>query len=129
VIGNEVNNVYEAITEISNIGENSGGSEPDNSDLSVFHRLMDTVSGLFQPFVGALARIGIIKGLVAIIGAFGFLETNGVYALLNVVGDGFFQYLPFALAITAARRFKLNQFVGLAIAAAFLHPDLATLVS
>lgn len=129
VIGNEVSNVYEAITEISNIGENSGGSEPDNNDLSVFDRLIDTVSGLFQPFMGALAGIGIIKGLVAIIGAFGVPETNGVYALLNVVGDGFFQYLPFALAITAARRFKLNQFVGLAIAAAFLHPDLANLVS
>ena len=129
VIGNEVGNVYEAITDISNIGEDNGGSEPDNSDVSTFDRLIDTISGLFQPFMGALAGIGIIKGLVAIIGAFGVPETNGVYALLNVVGDGFFQYLPFALALTAARRFKLNQFVGIAMAAAFLHPEIGNLVS
>ena len=61
VIGNEVNNVYEAITEISNIGENSGGSEPDNSDLSWFDRLIDTLSGLFQPFLGALAGQELLK--------------------------------------------------------------------
>lgn len=129
VIGNEVNNVYEAITEISNIGENSGGSEPDNSDLSWFDRLIDTLSGLFQPFLGALAGTGIIKGIVSLLGAFGVAETNGVYALLNVVGDGFFQFLPVALALTAARRFKLNQFVAIGIAAAFLHPELGNIIS
>src|SRR5690625_4463904 len=52
VIGNEVGNAYEAITDISNIGEDNGGSEPDNSDVSTFDRLIDTISGLFQPFMG-----------------------------------------------------------------------------
>ena len=129
VIGNEVGAVYEAITEISNIGETSGEAEPNNSDVSWFDRLIDTLSGLFQPFLGALAGTGIIKGLVSLLGAFGVSETNGVYALLNVVGDGFFQFLPVALALTAARRFKLNQFVAIGIAAAFLHPELGNLIS
>src|SRR5699024_1708668 len=55
VIGNEVGAVYEAITEVSNIGGDSdSSSEADNSDLSVLDRLIDTLSGLFQPFLGIL---------------------------------------------------------------------------
>lgn len=128
VIGNNVGDVYEEIVEQSNIG-NGGSSEPDNSDASIFDRLIDTLSGLFQPFLGALAATGIIKGLVALLGAFGFSEADGFYALLNIVGDGFFQFLPMALAVTAARRFKLNEFVGIGVAAAFLHPAIGELAT
>src|SRR5699024_875700 len=55
VIGNEVGNVYEAITAISNIGDDNGGSEPDNREVSTFDRFIDTISALFQPSMGALA--------------------------------------------------------------------------
>ncbi len=130
VIGNDVGDVYEEITKISNIGE--GGEDytgEDKRDLSMLDRLIDTLSSLFQPFLGALAATGIIKGLVALLGATGMTEANGVYALLNVVGDGFFQFLPMALAVTAARRFKINEFVGIAVAAAFLHPAIGGLAT
>lgn len=63
------------------------------------------------------------------LGTLGVGADNGVYAILNVVGDGFFQFLPIALAVTAAARFKLNQFVGMAVAAAFLHPAIGELAS
>lgn len=127
VIGNEVEQVYDAISEISNVNKNSEESTTDTSDLSLLDRTIDLLSGLFQPFLGALAATGIIKGIVSLLGAFGLTEANGLYALLNVVGDGFFQLLPMALAVTTARRFRLNEFVGLAIAAAFLHPEIGAL--
>ena len=129
VIGNEVGSVYEAITENSSIGDSGGSPVHDNSDLNMLERFIDTLSSLFQPFLGALAATGIIKGLVALLGALGVQPTNGVYALLNLVGDGFFQLLPIALAVTAARRFKLNEFVGIAVASAFLHPAFGDLAS
>lgn len=131
VIGNEVGDVYEEITRISNIGSNSGttGGQDNRSDLSILARFIDTLSGLFQPFLGALAATGIIKGIVSLLGAAGMAPENGVYALLNVVGDGFFQFLPMALAVTASRRFKLNEFVGIAIAGAFLHPQIGNIIA
>src|SRR5699024_608044 len=128
VIGNDVADVYEAITEISNIGGDSGSSsEADNSDLSVLDRLIDTLSGLFQPFLGILAATGMIKGLVAILAGFGMDPSSGFYQVLNMAGDGFFQFLPIALTITAANKFKMNQFTALAVSALLLYPSLGVL--
>lgn len=131
VIGNDVADVYEAITDQYNIGLAGGGAsdDQDKKDLSPLDRFIDLLSGLFQPFLAALAATGIIKGLVSLLAAMGVSPDSGFYQLLNYVGDGFFQFLPVALAVTASNRFKLNQFIGIAVAAAFLHPSLGTLAS
>lgn len=127
VIGNEVGSVYEAITNISNIGEGGGDTEEDDSDASVLDRLIDTLSGLFQPFLGVLSAAGIIKGIGAIIGGLGVDPTSGLLEMLNIIGDGFFQFLPVALTLTAARKFKMNQFTAIGIAAILLYPTLGAL--
>lgn len=130
VIGNEVAEVYEAITEVSGIGngngESSGGSNEDD-DRNIVEKFIDLISGIFQPFLMALAATGMIKGVVALLGTLGVDSSSGLYQILNFAGDGFFQFLPIMVALTAARSFKMNQFTGLAIAAAFLHPALGTL--
>lgn len=127
VIGNEVANVYEAITDISNIGQGGGDSESDNSDVSTLDRLIDTLSGLFQPFLGVLSAAGIIKGIGAIIGGLGVDASSGLLELFNIIGDGFFQFLPVALTLTAARKFKMNEFTAFGIAAILLYPTLGAL--
>ena len=127
VIGNEVGNVYEAITDISNIGHGGSDQEPDNRDVSTLDRLIDTLSGLFQPFLGVLSAAGIIKGVGAIIGGLGVDPNSGLLELLNIIGDGFFQFLPVALTLTAARKFKMNEFTAIGIAAILLYPTLGAL--
>lgn len=130
VIGNEVADVYEAITEVSGIGNDNGTSSGDsneNDDRNIVEKFIDLISGIFQPFLMALAATGMIKGVVALLGTLGVDPNNGLYQILNFAGDGFFQFLPIMVALTTARSFKMNQFTGLAIAAAFLHPALGTL--
>lgn len=128
VIGNEVPDVYEAIMEETSLGGGSSEPEPDTSDLSVLDRLIDTLSGLFQPFLGVLAATGMIKGIVAILAGFGLDAANsGFYAVLEMTGDGFFQFLPIALTITAASKFRMNQFTAVGIAGLLLYPSLASL--
>lgn len=41
-------------------------------------------------------------------------------------GDGFFQFLPLILAITASKRFKMNQFTALALGFALVYPGIAS---
>ena len=69
-----------------------------------------------------------LKGVTAILGAAGVATTSGLYILCNAMGDGMFQYLPFFLALTATRKFKMDQFTGMALAAAMLYPTLTTTV-
>lgn len=125
VIGNEVSEVYEAITEVSGLGDGrtSEYKEGDSEDnRNILDKFIDFISGVFQPFLMALAATGMIKGVVALLGTVGVSSESGVYQLLQFAGDGFFQFLPIMVAITAARMLKMNQFTALAIATAFLHP-------
>lgn len=129
VIGNQVADVYDAILRVAKI---AGGGEAENdgksgtSEMNLFDRFVDIVSGIFQPVLGVLCAAGILKGLTAVAVVFDLDQKSGLYLILNAAGDGMFQYLPLFLAITASRRFKLDSFTGLALGCAMVYPTLAT---
>lgn len=127
VIGNHVPDVYAAVLAqgVSGIGSLDTDEGDQISSGNLFERFVDLISGIFQPFLGPLAAAGIIKGIVAIMASQGLASANSsIYAILEATGDGFFQYLPVLVAITAARKFRMNEFTGLAIAMALVYPSL-----
>lgn len=132
VIGNEVGKVYEAILNIANV--NNEPTEPSNhggdNKRKPLDKFIDLISGIFQPFIVVLSATGMIKGIVALLGVFGLNETNsGFYAVLNAVGDGFFQFLPVVIALTAAKKFRMNIYSALAIAFALVYPSLSDITA
>lgn len=127
VIGNHVPDVYAAVQKVAGIaGDGSLDiDEGDGPKGNLFERFIDLLSGIFQAFLGPLAAAGIIKGIVAIMASRGMTSDNSaVYAILNAAGDGFFQYLPLLVALTSARKFKMNEFTALAIGMALIYPTL-----
>lgn len=80
----------------------------------LFDRFVSLISSIFQPFLGAFGCIrDIIKGIVAIIAACGLSATmSSMYVILNAAGDSVFQFLPIFIALTSARRFKVNEFTA-----------------
>ena len=128
VIGNHVPDGYAEILQVG--GLPAGGSldleEGDAPKGNLFDRFVSLVSSIFQPFLGPLAAAGIIKGIVAIMTACGLSATTSpMYVILNAAGDSVFQFLPILIALTSARRFKVNEFTAFAIAGALVYPDLA----
>ncbi|SDQ18275.1 beta-glucoside-specific PTS transporter subunit IIABC [Streptococcus equinus] len=127
VIGNHVPDVYDTVLKVAGI-QGEGGIDVNEGDVpqgNIFDQFIALVSGLFQPMLGALSAAGMIKGLVAILAAVGVKETSGLYVILNAAGDGFFQFLPVILALTAAKRFKMEQFTALALSFALVYPNIA----
>ncbi|SFR61783.1 PTS system beta-glucoside-specific IIA component, Glc family /PTS system beta-glucoside-specific IIB component, Glc family /PTS system beta-glucoside-specific IIC component, Glc family [Streptococcus equinus] len=127
VIGNHVPDVYDTVLKVAGI-QGEGGIDVNEGDVpqgNLFDQFIALVSGLFQPMLGALSAAGMIKGLVAILAAAGVKETSGLYVILNAAGDGFFQFLPVILALTAAKRFKMEQFTALALSFALVYPNIA----
>lgn len=123
VIGNQVPAVYEEVVGL--LGINPAAEDAPEEKMSAFNRLIDIISGSFQPFLGAMAAGGMIKGLNALLVAFGVLAaTDGTYLLLNAVGDAIFTFLPIVVGMSAARKFKLNEFVGLVLGAALMYPSI-----
>lgn len=131
VIGNHVPDVYAAVLQVGNLGSVSENSDSNSDEkMGLGARFIDMISGVFQPILGVLAATGMIKGFAALILALGWVEaTSGTYQLLNIAGDGLFNFLPIFLGYTAMKKFGGTPFIGMAIAAALVHPTLATLTT
>ncbi|SEM55499.1 PTS system beta-glucoside-specific IIA component, Glc family /PTS system beta-glucoside-specific IIB component, Glc family /PTS system beta-glucoside-specific IIC component, Glc family [Mesobacillus persicus] len=127
VIGNHVPDVYKTVVAVGGF-EGAGQVDQDEDHgekQNLFNRFIDIISNIFTPVLGLLAATGIIKGLNALFLALGWLEnTDGTYLLLNAIGDGFFVFLPIFLGYTAMKKFGGTPFLGMAIAAALVHPSL-----
>lgn len=132
VIGNEVADVYEAVLKE---GGFSGGGQVadddlDDSNMSLMDKAIDLISGIFTPILGPMAAAGMIKGLTAMCASFGWLaKTSGTYEVLYAIGDGFFYFLPLILAITSAKKFKVDRFTAITIGAAMCYPAMVAMNS
>lgn len=130
VIGNDVPDVYAEIGKISKLGSGAGDDGADDAPKgNLFNRFISMISAIFTPLLWALAGTGLLKAFLAAAVTFGWIGTeNSTYAVLNALSDGLINFLPMALAFTAARYFKANEFTAFAIAAALLYPTITPLV-
>lgn len=131
VIGNDVADVYEAI--FANTGLKPENKENDNKSQekkNLLNTFMETISGIFAPVLGAMSGAGMLKALLILCTTCGLLTSDmGTYRILYAAADGVFTFIPMFLAITAARKFKANEFVSLGIAAALVYPDMTAAFS
>jgi PTS system beta-glucosides-specific IIC component len=131
VIGNEVPEVFAAIGKISKFGGSSTEAAPPTEEVrgSLFNRFIKMISSIFTPVLWALAGTGLLKAFLAAAVTFGWISTETTtYVVLNALSDAFINFLPLALAISAARYFKAAEFTSLAIAGALLYPTITALV-
>ncbi|MGM9894761.1 MAG: beta-glucoside-specific PTS transporter subunit IIABC [Lactobacillus amylovorus] len=131
VIGNEVADVYDAVVKEGGFQAADQVPDDDEEDNSSFmDKAISLISGIFTDILGPLSAGGIIKGLTVMAAAFGWLSTkSGAYQILYAIGDSIFYFLPIFLGVTTARRFKMNQFIGLAIGAVLTYPSMVQLAS
>lgn len=135
VIGAAVDDVYEELVsgyKVPGVGAVAAGDEPeeaeDGKSKNVFNMLMDTVSGSMAPTLMPLAAAGMIKGLLALCIAMGWLTADsGTYMIWYSIADGFFYFLPIILGYTAAKKFGCNEFLGMALGAALVYPAMVNL--
>jgi len=131
VIGNEVPEVFAEISKISKLGGNSSSGSKGASagtKSSPVNRFIAMISSIFTPLVWALAGSGLLKAFLAAAVTFGWLDNSTTtFTILNALSDAFINFLPLALAITAARYFNAEQFTSLAIAGSFVYPSIGAL--
>lgn len=86
---------------------------------------MDVVSGIFGPLVPAIAGAGMIKGLMGGLVALGVItNTTDTYKVIDMLASGVFNYLPFFIAASAAKKFRTNQYLAIAIASIIMYPTM-----
>ncbi|MGM3188105.1 PTS transporter subunit EIIC [Musicola paradisiaca] len=127
IIGPQVAEYYAALTQSlsENTAENTEKTSHTASKKGLISLFMDTVSGVFGPIVPAIAGAGMIKGLLAGLLAMKIISTKtDTVIIIDLIASGVFYFLPFFLAISAARMFKTNEYLAAAIAACMMYPSL-----
>lgn len=123
VIGNHVPDVYADVMPLIGVEDGSAEKEDETPKGSIFNRLIDILSGIFQPILGIMAACGMVKGLNALFVAIGlYTDTCGGYLILNAIGDGLFNFMPLFLGYTSAKKFNLKPMLGLVIGAIMCYP-------
>lgn len=124
VIGNHVPDVYETVLNVGHLqsGPAAGQNEPEETG-NLLNRLIDLISGIFQPILGIMCAAGMIKGLLTVLTSLGWLGADtGTAQILNAIGDALFMFLPVFLGYTSAQKFRLKPLVGILIGLILCYP-------
>lgn len=124
VIGSHVEAVYAEIAPLIGL-DTKIIAETKPEKMSLMDAIIDLISTCFQPFLGIMAAGGMVKGVNGLLLFLNlYTNTSGTYAMLNGIGDTIFYFMPIIIGYTAAKKFNLNQFVGMAIGGALVYPSL-----
>ncbi|HKS34108.1 MAG TPA: PTS transporter subunit EIIC [Enterobacteriaceae bacterium] len=124
IIGPKVNSWYEQLSSL--LGQDTTAEkETGKGRKSLVSLFMDTVSGVFGPIVPAIAGAGMIKGLLAGLVALQVVSPKSdTVIVIDLIASGVFWFLPFFLAVSAAKIFKTNEYLAAALAACLMYPSL-----
>lgn len=128
VLGGKVTGVYAEFTALLDPAKAAGTVKEEaaaEKKKFSFSMLLETISGIFSPTLPVLIGCGMIKSLVAILSGTNVVPADsGFFTVLNMTGDLIFYFLPFFLAVSAAKKFKVNEFLSIALAAAYMYPTI-----
>lgn len=126
VIGNHVGHVYREIMALTDLEEDKPSNmEKTKEEKNPFDKMIQVISGSFQPFLGALAATGMIKGVTALLLSFNLIDpSGGTYLVLDAIGDSLFHFMPIIIGYTSAKTFRLNPFTGMVLGALLLYPSI-----
>ncbi|MBQ6362996.1 MAG: PTS glucose transporter subunit IIA [Lachnospiraceae bacterium] len=91
----------------------------------LWKKLLKPIGDVFVPILPAIVASGLMMGLVEALGKAlpGFASTDW-YGFLDMVANAAFVFLPGIVAISAARVFGGNIFLGAVIGLLMIHPGL-----
>lgn len=137
VIGPNVANVYKEFIEMTGLAEEASIDENiddlkkdlKNKKGNLMTSFFETIAGIFNPIVPALAGAGLVRAVLTIAVVCGLDNSSNTYYVINTIANGVFTFLPFLLAASAAKQFKMNQYVALTICAAMMSSNWAALLA
>ena len=126
IVGVEVEQWFNLLPTTANQNDMGVDEIADASKGKLFQGAMRIVAGIFGPVVPAIAGAGMLMGLLS-----GLIATNVISAdsdtvfFFRSISVAVFFFLPMLVSFSAAKMFKVNEYIALAVAAAMLSPLLA----
>ena len=122
-----VNKVYDEFISIAGITAASKEEvkQAAASRQNVFQRLIKTLGDVFVPIIPAIVASGLLMGLLeGLSKVFPAMAESGTYTIIHLFSNAAFVFLPILIAISAAKVFGGNLFLGAVIGMIMIHTDL-----
>ncbi len=122
-----VNKVYDEFIDIAEI---TGGTKDEVKQAAaakqnIFKRAIKTLGDIFVPIIPAIVASGLLMGLLeGLCNVWPQMAESGTYTIIHLFSNAAFVYLPILIAISAAKAFGGNQFLGAVIGMIMIHSDL-----
>lgn len=131
VIGTDVGYVYQEIVDLGGLeAQNPVEEEETEKSQNKLSKALEFVASIFQPIILAITGAGLLKALMALLVTMKLLDNaSQSYALLNAFADAAFYFLPVLLGASAAKRFKCNQYIAMALGGLLIYPSFIAMVS
>lgn len=90
-----------------------------------YKRAIKNLGDIFVPIIPAIVATGLLNGLLGgLVQVFPDMASSHIYELLNIFSNTALTFLPILIAISAAKIFGGNQFLGAVIGMIMIHPSL-----
>lgn len=122
-----VNKVYDEFLKVS--GMTAATKEEVKAAAAakqpIFKRMIKALGDVFVPILPAIVASGLMMGLVEVLGkAIPSFAGSDWYGILDLFANTAFTFLPVLIAVSAARVFGGNIFLGAVIGMIMIHPNL-----
>ena len=133
IIGNHVGTAYQEVLKMGNFGEGSAIARGEKKEpltlKKIGNNILDAIVGTMSPLIPPIIGASMLKLVVMLLQMAGILSADSdTYIILNSVGDAAFYFLPILVAGSAAKKFRTNTYLAMAIAGVLLYPDFRTLM-
>lgn len=126
VIGSEVIRVYDAVKELVSGQTSPVQTQPQPKNSRVLSVVVDFIISVFQPLVPAIAGGGVLKSLLLLLDALGWLSrSSSTWKVLDNIGSAPIYFLPILVAITTATKLKVNILVAVSAVSVMVLPGMA----
>ncbi|MDD3252222.1 MAG: glucose PTS transporter subunit IIA [Lachnospiraceae bacterium] len=122
-----VNKVYDEFIKLAGISEASKDEvkQAAAAKQNVCKRAIKTLGDVFVPIIPAIVASGLLMGLLEGLGnVFPAMTQSGTYTIIHLFSNAAFVFLPILIAVSAAKVFGGNIFLGAVIGMIMIHTDL-----
>lgn len=122
-----VNKVYEEFAKIANLGETTKEDvkRAATRNQNPVQRAVKMLGDIFVPIIPAIVASGLLMGLLeGLSKAFPALAESGTFSIIQLFSNAAFVFLPILIAVSAAKTFGGNIYLGAVIGMIMIHPGL-----
>lgn len=123
-----VNKVFEEFAPLAGIDVESTKDDVKQAAASkqnIFFRAIKSLGDIFVPIIPAIVASGLLMGLLeGLCNVFPAMAGSSTYTIIHLFSNAAFVFLPILIAISAAKTFGGNIYLGAVIGMIMIHSDL-----